>query len=826
MTTSVGKRELFAFVERQTGVRIGNSFRELASGVVVCQLHNLVFPSVQLRIMSKNTNSASQQAAAHWHELRTAAKSLGLPLKIVNRRVVESADPKQCFSLLILYFFLYNLTKVNDFSAEFSVEVMGELTAFLQSFASIKALVVGGAVQLTAVPEPMRTELRESLRAAVPVQLSEDESVGSSDCEDDHQSNAKRSATLAKEHSAAIAHAAAFASPGDSGHREGETPQQAVPPRRPQIESLESSIEANTTASYDSSSETGQGAADLSTPPPRNDPPPAQVKAPGDAVNVALRLQELNEALAKELKNSNEEKSRLQSALNSALERGGAVERQLAELQKINSSLHAKIAEQQVQLSSKASPPPRQPSVDTDPSLVAKLRQDLAKHQRTVAMLLAKDVDFPSGVGIVAEVGEGATTPHGSGGQPSTSTGDVFVPSTVIRVRTPLSDPPTAAAKYSPEETANSTVIDPHEIACDIHQLILRLSGSAAPADTLEMMRIGLWTILAAYHVLEHRLTAAGESIQQLHSRLTGTEAQLQAVCAERQNLAAANGLLQVRMDHVVASAGAAESRLTSRLAAAEQAVAERDKAISEMSSKQSILLEGVEKEHREQLCAMTQRCALAEQQLRRATERDELWRDLCGVLRRLIDLTTAIAVSDSDEQARDAASKRDIIEKRAEELVGIISEHLCAPIEPQPEDALPPSSIYNLLKEKTDADEKVLSLSKTLAEVESQLQAARTAAEIEMNTRKKYEQLASEAAAKQATLKADMLKATGDHDDEVAKLNAQVEELQAAINEQQQVWQVQLPKWRQSVSVAACRVDDAPLPPVGVRLSFSTSVH
>ncbi|ESL08638.1 hypothetical protein TRSC58_03656 [Trypanosoma rangeli SC58] len=161
MSVLIGRRELFAFAERYSSCRL-KDYADLADGVILCSLFNLVFPELRIRTASPQTHTLSQRTQINWAALRSALDDVGIPLNLLDQSAIQHGDAEKGFSALVLFYFLYHLTKRTDFSAEFATDVSELLTDFLQSIDSIVALVVGGALPLTAVPP----QLQESLRIA------------------------------------------------------------------------------------------------------------------------------------------------------------------------------------------------------------------------------------------------------------------------------------------------------------------------------------------------------------------------------------------------------------------------------------------------------------------------------------------------------------------------------------------------------------------------------------------------------------------------------------------------------------------------------------
>ncbi|EKF32828.1 hypothetical protein MOQ_003318 [Trypanosoma cruzi marinkellei] len=164
MSVLIGRRELFAFAERYSSCRL-KDYTDLADGVVLCSLFNLVFPEMRIRTASPQTHTLSQRTQINWAALRSALDEVGIPQDLLDQGAIHDGDAEEGFSALVLFYFLYHLTKRTDFSAEFAADVSEVLTEFLQSIDSIAALVVGGALPLGAVPPQLQEQLSKAVTA-------------------------------------------------------------------------------------------------------------------------------------------------------------------------------------------------------------------------------------------------------------------------------------------------------------------------------------------------------------------------------------------------------------------------------------------------------------------------------------------------------------------------------------------------------------------------------------------------------------------------------------------------------------------------------------
>nr|CCC93498.1 conserved hypothetical protein [Trypanosoma congolense IL3000] len=162
MNVLIGKRELFAFAERYSERRL-KDYTELADGAVLCSLFSAVFPTVRLRIASPDVHTQSQLTHLNWVALCKGLSSIGISPTLLNREGLQRGDSESGFSALVLFYFLFHLSRRSDFSAEFAADVSEELTKFLQSIDSIAALIAGGALPLSAVPLPLQEQLQRAV---------------------------------------------------------------------------------------------------------------------------------------------------------------------------------------------------------------------------------------------------------------------------------------------------------------------------------------------------------------------------------------------------------------------------------------------------------------------------------------------------------------------------------------------------------------------------------------------------------------------------------------------------------------------------------------
>jgi hypothetical protein len=166
----VGRRELFAFAERFAGMKV-QTFKDLSSGAVLCKLFSAVFPRKELVPASLATHSASQARHHNWTAITRACDALQIPAALIPRGKIETGDVEACASALVMFFFLHSLAKDGDTSVQFSVPVSSAVSEFVQSPASVRAMVWGGAMSERSVPPHLRDAVFLAERPSTPPQL-------------------------------------------------------------------------------------------------------------------------------------------------------------------------------------------------------------------------------------------------------------------------------------------------------------------------------------------------------------------------------------------------------------------------------------------------------------------------------------------------------------------------------------------------------------------------------------------------------------------------------------------------------------------------------
>lgn len=88
----------------------------------------------------------------NWDVIKSAMVELKLPLEVCDRKAIQAARFKQCFTFLVMLYFLQNLSENHDFSVDFAHPIDGKLAKFLQSTASVQCLARGGGLNLDDIP--------------------------------------------------------------------------------------------------------------------------------------------------------------------------------------------------------------------------------------------------------------------------------------------------------------------------------------------------------------------------------------------------------------------------------------------------------------------------------------------------------------------------------------------------------------------------------------------------------------------------------------------------------------------------------------------------
>ncbi|KAG5487688.1 hypothetical protein LSCM1_08051 [Leishmania martiniquensis] len=158
-TIVIGRKELFSFAERYSTRRLSD-YTGLADGEVLCCLFNLVFPDLRIRPAPAQTHSNTQRAHVNWEQLFRRFAKLHIPLSFLDPAALQAGSVERGFSTLVVFYFFHHLSKRADFSAEFALDVAEEVTTYLQSTDCIATLLLGNALEWSAVPESLAEGLR------------------------------------------------------------------------------------------------------------------------------------------------------------------------------------------------------------------------------------------------------------------------------------------------------------------------------------------------------------------------------------------------------------------------------------------------------------------------------------------------------------------------------------------------------------------------------------------------------------------------------------------------------------------------------------------
>eukprot|EP00741_Cyanophora_paradoxa_P023855 tig00021680_g23042.t1 len=144
---SVGKKDLLDWATLMGG-RPVNRVEDLKDGVVLVRILLQVFPRIaqMRRLKFKATPRGEWERRENWESVEAALEELRVPPKLVDAEGVQAGRFKACYSALVLTYFLFNLARDPDFSADFMHPVDGRLAAFLQSPRSLECLARGGAL--------------------------------------------------------------------------------------------------------------------------------------------------------------------------------------------------------------------------------------------------------------------------------------------------------------------------------------------------------------------------------------------------------------------------------------------------------------------------------------------------------------------------------------------------------------------------------------------------------------------------------------------------------------------------------------------------------
>lgn len=155
----IGRKELFSFSDRYSGRRL-KDYSGLADGEVLCLLFNRIFPRHAIHPASAHTHTASQRAQLNWEALFRRFAAFHIPIRFLDPMALMVNNAEKGFSTLVLFYFLFHLSKRTDFTAEFALDIAEELTTYLQSMDSVASLLLGEALDWESLPEALGSSIR------------------------------------------------------------------------------------------------------------------------------------------------------------------------------------------------------------------------------------------------------------------------------------------------------------------------------------------------------------------------------------------------------------------------------------------------------------------------------------------------------------------------------------------------------------------------------------------------------------------------------------------------------------------------------------------
>lgn len=155
----IGKKELFSFAERHSDQKV-RDYTALGDGAVLMHILNKIFPLYAVHPAPPQTHSITQRTLHNWEVIYRLCAKLSIPLCLLNPSCIASNQEHRGFSALALLFFLFNLSKRPEYSADFAEDVPEELIQYLQSLDSFATLFIGEALDWSAIPEEIGEQIR------------------------------------------------------------------------------------------------------------------------------------------------------------------------------------------------------------------------------------------------------------------------------------------------------------------------------------------------------------------------------------------------------------------------------------------------------------------------------------------------------------------------------------------------------------------------------------------------------------------------------------------------------------------------------------------
>ena len=153
--TVVGKPELLEWLNRISSLEL-HQFTELKDGVALLRALHHIFPAA---VDTRKAKIAERpkfewEVLANWDIIRASMETLHMPGALCDKTGIQNGRFKPCYSILVMLYFLAHLAEHKDFTVDFAHPIDSKLAAFLQSPASVDALLIGGAL-----PPPAGTAL-------------------------------------------------------------------------------------------------------------------------------------------------------------------------------------------------------------------------------------------------------------------------------------------------------------------------------------------------------------------------------------------------------------------------------------------------------------------------------------------------------------------------------------------------------------------------------------------------------------------------------------------------------------------------------------------
>ncbi|KAL0489028.1 Hook [Acrasis kona] len=148
----IRKKELLQWASTISSVPC-TKLEDLRSGVVFLKIMSRIWPKVVdlKRLKYKSNPKTERDVSANWDLIKFVMIELKLPMEVYDRKAIILAKFKQCYTFLVMLYFLQSLSEKHDFSVDFAHPIDGKLAAFLQSKASVECLARGGGLHMEEI---------------------------------------------------------------------------------------------------------------------------------------------------------------------------------------------------------------------------------------------------------------------------------------------------------------------------------------------------------------------------------------------------------------------------------------------------------------------------------------------------------------------------------------------------------------------------------------------------------------------------------------------------------------------------------------------------